>query len=131
VAGFIGLLGAGPLSHTEAAAGPLTLEYERFLRKLSPTVFHLRVDTSAAVDQRIGVWLDQAVVEKFDIEHIIPEPVDTEAGAGRIVYYFGIAESDPFAEIIFDLQPTEPGMSHSRLGVVDGPEIVFDQFIYP
>jgi hypothetical protein len=131
VAGFIGLLGSGPLSQAETSAGPLTLEYDRFVRKISPTVFHLRIDSSAAVDQRIGVWLDQAVVDKFDIAQIIPEPVDAEAGSDRVVYYFGVAESAPISEITFDVQPSEAGMTRSRLGLVDGPEIDFDQLIYP
>jgi hypothetical protein len=131
IAGFIGLLGAGPLSQTEAAAGPLTLEYDRFVRKLSPTVFHLRVDASAAVDQQIGVWLEQDLVDKFDVTQIIPEPVDAEAGTGRVVYYFGVTESDPVSEITFDMQPSEAGRLRSRLGLVDGPEIDVDQFIYP
>ncbi len=130
-AGAIGLLGSGPLSHAETSAGPLTLEYERFVRKLSPTVFHLRIDSSAAVDQHIGIWLDQSLVDKFDIAQIIPEPVDAEAGEGRVVYYFGVTESDPLSEITLDVQPSEPGVSHSRLGLVDGPEIEFDQLIYP
>jgi hypothetical protein len=131
LAGFIGLLGAGPLSHAQASAGPLNVEYERFLRKLAPTVFHFRIDSGAAVDQRIGIWLDQAVVDKIDIEQITPDSVDAEAGAGRVVYYFAIAESDPFAEITFDLEPSEPGVLHSRVGLVDGPQVEFDQFVYP
>jgi hypothetical protein len=131
VAGFIGLLGSGPLSHVGTSAGPLTLEYERFVRNLSPTVFRLRVDSGVAVDQQIGVWLDQDLVDKFDITQIIPEPIDAEAGADRVVYYFGVTESDPLSEITFDVQPSEPGLSRSRLGIVNGPEIEFDQFIYP
>jgi hypothetical protein len=130
-AGFIGLLGSGPLSHVETSNGPLTLEYERFVRKLSPTVFHFRIDSSAAVDQKVGIWLDQDLVDKFDIAQIIPDPVDTEAGDGRVVYYFGVAEADPLSEITFDVQPSEPGMMRSQLGLVDGPEIDVDQLIYP
>jgi hypothetical protein len=48
-----------------------------------------------------------------------------------VVYRFALSDPVRPVRIRFDLQPAEPGVVRSRLGVVDGPEIAFDQFIYP
>lgn len=131
VIGFAGVFGVGPLSHTQTSEGPLTLEYERFVRNLAPTELQLRVDPRVAVNGQIRIWLDQSFVDKFEIHEVNPEPVTMESGPERVVYHFAVAGSNPVAEISFDLEPNEPGQSHSQIGVVDGPEMAFDQFVYP
>src|SRR3954462_11584167 len=131
VAGFAGVFGVGPLSYTQTTVGPMTVEYQRFIRNLAPTELHLRVDQSAAVDGQIHIWLDQSFVDEFEIQEVNPEPVAMESGPDRVVYQFAVAESNPVAEIAFDLEPNEPGPSHSQIGVLDGPEVDFDQFVYP
>jgi len=129
--GLAGLLGGGPLSHAEASSGPLALDYERFVRKHAPTELDLRVAPAAVANGEVTLWLDQSVLDKIDVERIVPEPVEMEAAADRVVYRFAIEDSEEPTEVTFHLQPAEPGAVHVRLGLVNGADLTADQFIYP
>jgi hypothetical protein len=126
-----GLLGGGPFSHAEAASGPLTLQYDRFIRERAPSELQLDVDPGAASDSELVLSLNQGFLEKVDVERIVPEPTEMETAADRIVYRFVIPDPEQPATIVFHLDPTEPGQAEGRVGLVDGEEIPFAQFIYP
>jgi hypothetical protein len=131
LAGFVGLLGGGPLSHAEAAAGPLRLEYDRFARTRAATNLEARVDPGAAANGAVRLWLDRDFLDKVDIERIIPQPVEAQTSGDRVVYRFAAPDADQPAVISFDLQPMEPGAVRGQMGLVAGPEIAFTYFIYP
>lgn len=131
VAGVVGLLGTGPLSHAEAASGPLSLDYERFVRKRAPTQLDVRVAPEAAVEAEIALWLDADYLEKVDVERIMPEPVVMAAAPDRVIYRFVLADAEQPGRVTFHLQPAEPGAVDGRLGLVDGDSVTFDQFVYP
>ena len=131
IAGLAGLLGAGPLSHAQASSGPLALDYERFVRKRAPTQFDLTVAPEAASDGEVALWLDQALLEKLDVERITPEPTAMEATPDRVVYRFVLADPEQPAAVTFHLEPAEPGAVRGNLGLVDGQELAVAQFIYP
>lgn len=131
IVGLAGLFGGGPLSHAEASSGPLVLDYERFVRKRAPTELDLRVAPEAVANGEVALWLDQSVVEKIDVERIVPEPVEMEGAVDRVVYRFAVADPEEPAEVTFHLQPAEPGAVRVRMGLVNGAELSIDQFIYP
>ncbi len=130
-AGIAGLLGSGPLSHAEAAQGPLTLSYERFVRKRGPSELQIHLAPGAAQNDVVAIWIAQDYLDKIDIERLLPEPVEVSTSAERVVYHFAIEDPAQRSEIIVDLEPSEPGRIQGHIGLLDGPEIVFDQFIYP
>jgi hypothetical protein len=131
IAGLLGLLGGGPLSHVATASGPVTVEYERFVRKRAPTAMTLRIAPDAVAAGEVAVWLDRAFLDKVAVERVSPEPASMAAGAGRVIYRFALVEPTGPAEVVFTLQPEEPGLARGRLGIVDGVELAFDQFIFP
>jgi hypothetical protein len=131
IAGLAGLLGPGPLSHVEASSGPLTVTYERFVRKRAPTELHFQLGPGAAPNGEVAIWLDQAYLAKLAIEHVAPEPAVTEAAADGLIFRFMIANPEQASEIVFDVAPAEPGMSRGRVGLVGGPDVTVNQVIYP
>jgi hypothetical protein len=131
VAGLAGLLGPGALSRVETSAGPLTIAYERFVRKRAPTELHVTLGPGAAANGVAAIWFDQAYLSKIAIEHVVPEPLETEAAADGLIFRFSLANPEHASEIVFDVEPAEPGASRGRVGLVDGSDVVVDQFIYP
>jgi hypothetical protein len=79
VAGLAGLLGGGPLSNGQASAGPLAVNYERFVRKQAPARLELMVSPEAAVDGEVALWIGDGFLEKVNVAGVIPEPVAMEA----------------------------------------------------
>lgn len=131
IAGVVGLFGAGPLSHAVASSGPLTLEYDRLLRRRAPSQYELAVSPDIATAGEVALWLDAALLEKIDIDQIVPEPTEAATGSDRIVYRFAVADPEQTAQITFHLEPSEPGAVRGRIGLIDGQELTIDQFIYP
>ena len=131
LAAIVGLLGAGPLSHASAASGPLELDYDRFMRRRAPSQYELVVAPGTAVEGEVALWLDDALLEKVDVERVMPEPSEMEAGADRVVYRFVVADPEQPARITFHLEPDEPGAVRGGIGIVDGAEVSINQFVYP
>jgi hypothetical protein len=132
IAGLLGALGGnGWLSHGEAKAGSLALEYERFTRQRRPTSLQVRVDPSSMVAGQVPLWLDQAFLDRIDVERIEPEPVETRAGAGRVVYQVGLADAERPGQVTIAYQPADLGVTQIRLGIVGGDTLAIDQVVYP
>jgi len=132
IAGLFGALGGnGWLSHGEAKAGSLALEYERFTRQRRPTSLQVRVDPASARDGRVPIWLDQAFLDRIDVERVEPEPVETRAGADRVVYQLALVDPQRPAQVTIAYQPADLGVTQIRLGIVGGDAIAIDQVVYP
>ena len=131
VVGFLGLLGGGPLSAGGTTSGPLALDYQRLARQEADAPLRLHVAPDTAVDGQIAVWLDRAYLARVDIAQVIPEPVETEMGESRVIYHLAVADPAQPATITLRTVPGEPGLVSGRLGIVDGAEVAFTQFIYP
>ncbi len=48
-----------------------------------------------------------------------------------MVYRFNIDDQTGASMIRIALEPDEPGLTTGRIGVIDGPELMFWQFVYP
>lgn len=132
IAGTLGLFGGGPLSHAAVTSGPLTVDYDRFVRQRAPMQMTLRIDASAVNDDAVTVRIDRTYLDKVDVEHVLPEP-DTVAAAGDgAVYRFAVtAGTASPVEVTFDLEPAEPGMAEGRISLDSGSSVDLTQFIYP
>jgi hypothetical protein len=84
VAGLFGV--GGPLSRQQAGAGPLRLEYQRFVRYEAPAA--LTVQLAPQGGDTVSFWLGQDFIERFLVEHVIPEPEHVEATPDRVTYTF-------------------------------------------
>ena len=133
-AALLGLCGsAGPLGRGSAGeqGGPLSLRYARFPRHAAPTLLEVRLDGATVRDGTARVWMEQALLENFDLEHVTPEPVTVELGAGHLTYVFRVAEPGGPLTITFSLRAERYGPHTGRIGLPDGPTLRFRQFVYP
>ena len=131
IAGLLGLLGSGPLSDASAEDGPLQLDYGRFERKRKPTQLRIQVAAGTAQEGQFMLWLDEQYLQRVEIQNISPEPEQFQAGSDRTVYVFQVSDPSQPANVSFDIEPIAFGTFKGRLGLVDGPEIEFTQFVYP
>ena len=131
VVALTGLLGSGPLSSATAEAGPLQLEYSRFERRHAPTELEVSVARSAANQDQVEVWVSSDYLARIEITSIVPEPEEVSEAGDRVVYRFNIDDQSEASEIRIALEPDEPGLTTGRIGVTDGPELMFSQFVYP
>ena len=131
VAALIGLLGAGPLSSAMAEAGPLQLEYSRFERRHAPTELEVSVASSAVSQDQVEVWLSSDYLARIEITSIVPEPEEVREADDRVIYRFSIDDQVQAPRIHFALEHDDPGPTTGHIGVIDGPELTFWQFVYP
>jgi len=132
-AALLGLFGRGLIGSEVASAedGRLSLDYYRFWRMQSPTRLLLRFQPSAGGADRARVWLDRSYLEAVSISRVTPQPERVEAASNRLIYVFALADAGAGTAVTFEVEPRRPWLIRGRVGVVDGAEIRFSQFIYP
>jgi hypothetical protein len=132
-AAILGLFGSGPLSRSIAGdeAGPLWLEYERFVRLLAPADLKVHLGPGAAAQPTVRVWIDRRYMESAELKQVTPQPVGMEAGAERLILTFRRVDGDRSTAITFNMRPSRSGSLSGRVGLIDGPTVRFDQFVYP
>jgi hypothetical protein len=127
LAGILGLFGRGFLSSASVSDGPLHLQYERFERFQRPT--DIRVRISGNPGPTISVLIDRAYLDAIRIERIMPQPEKAEANARGLVYQF-LTNGEPIT-ITFHLELEQFGRVKAQIGLVDGPILSFNHFVYP
>jgi hypothetical protein len=70
-------------------------------------------------------------VEKIELQHIDPEPEATELAVDRYTFVFRKPAPKQEAAITFRIEPDTYGVVPVRLGLTDGPELAFRQFVFP
>jgi hypothetical protein len=133
LAALLGILGKGPLSKAIAGSqdGPLWVEYQRFVRHRSPTELIVRIEADAAQEGRIHLQLNQEFVQKAQIQRIDPEPDQEQVAMDRITYVFQVGEGAAPVQVIYRLEMQSFGLLSTPIGIVDGPEVSINQFVYP
>ena len=132
-AALLGFFGTGPLSRTTAGdeAGPLWLDYERFARLLAPAPLRVHVGQGAARDGIVRVWIDRRYLDSVELQQVTPQPDSTELEAERLIFSFRQADGEGAAVITFNMRPSRFGSLPGRVGLVEGPALQFQQFVYP
>jgi hypothetical protein len=132
MAALFGLLGPGLLSISATVGSEgvaLSVEeYEQVLRYRKPTTLRLGMGAGAG---EARVWLDRKYLEGFQVQKVTPEPDSVEAGPDRLTYVFDVAELSEPTSVTFDLQPQKTGLLKGRVGLDDGEQLSFSQFVYP
>jgi hypothetical protein len=131
IAALIGLLGGGPLSSATAEAGPLQLQFSRFERRHAPTELEVTLTSSAVSQDQVEVWISTDYLAGAEITSIVPEPEEVSETEDQLVYRFSIDDQTQTPTILFALEYDDPGLTTGRMGVTDGPELTFWQFVYP
>lgn len=131
VAGFIGLLGPGPISQAKIAAsdGSLTVAYDRYLHYHHPTQLTLSVGEVA--DGELQIKFDRALLDRLQVERIEPEPLKSELADDGVVYKFLQRPSSQNVKVIFHVDYEQFGASRGTVEVVGHEPVTLAQFVYP
>jgi hypothetical protein len=132
LAALIGFLGHGPLSKAKAGQPKSVLwaEYDRFGRHHASAVLKVHLGASGATSLP-AIWIAREYLDQVEMEQIYPAPERVKVAEGRLIYIFDLARTNEQTEITFHLKPSGFGKKSVKLGLVDGPELQFSQFIYP
>jgi|SRR5688572_27516626 len=133
IAAVLGFFGPGLLTKKTAGqrGGPLWLEYSRYERHAKPIKLLVNLSPAAARENEIRLWIDSRYVEANKIHRIDPEPDSVELEGERFVYTFKARDLSTTSKILFHVEPDELGSVAARIGLVNGPEVRFSQFVYP
>lgn len=129
VAALAGLLGSGPLSSARARAGALGVEYERFTRRLSP--FRLRFEVDPGGADEVRLWLGPELLERLEIESVVPPPRAAELDGEGVTYAFGVASSDRPLKLSFHTRPCRAGRFTARVALAGAEQVEWTQLVYP
>lgn len=123
-----GAFGRGPLASAEAKAADnsFQLRYHKLVRHLAPE--HLEIKINQPVDDTIGLWFDAEFLSRVNVEDMVPEPIATSTGQGRVTYYFAVKAG---GQILVEYEPDRIGAQSGSLGVENGASLRIRQFVYP
>jgi len=125
----LGLFGDGPLSHARAGdESAFFVRYDRFARLEGVTrlEIHPRAPASAAPRR---LFVSTSLLERGDVERIVPAPASVEIGADRSVLTFPRVEAGGFVVLV--LRPSRPGLVRFSVGEEGSPALDLALFVYP
>ena len=131
IAGLIGLLGSGPMSHKETTAADhsLKINYDRYLHYHHPTQLTLSVGEIA--DDELQIKIDRALLDRLQVERIEPEPLQAEITDDGVIYTFMQKASSQNVKVIFHVDYERFGDSQGTVEVVGHEPVTLKQFVYP
>jgi hypothetical protein len=127
VAAVAGLFGGGLFSETTAGgrAAGVTVSYDRFARITADTEIELRV---ARADGPTAVTISRALLDRYEVGEIRPEPVRVVTRPDRVEYVFAASGS---GTVLFAVQPDDVGSSSGMVTVAGGTPVRVNQFVFP
>lgn len=137
LAGIMGLLGPGLLSHTTISTPTqsLQVEYDRLIRLHASTRLKVQsTPTTATVedaDRIMQIQIRREYLEQFQIAHILPEPEAVLIQPTNLRYDFLISKSDQPISITIDLEPKQIGWIEGEIGLSADTQVQFKQWVYP
>jgi hypothetical protein len=131
-AAALGLLGGeGPLSQTTTSSGDLTITYDRFARRNTPTLILVRLSLSTSHPQRLQLAFNAEYVRNMAFQQVTPQPASVEATAGRVTYDFLTNSESGTVLFHFEAKPRTFGREAASLTIAGFPTIHYWQFVYP
>jgi hypothetical protein len=127
-----GLFGSGPLSSVQAGDAALTVEYDRFVRRDSPT--EIRIDAQPSAENEVRIAFTRDYVHEMRVDSILPYPQRVETVAEEVLFVFRVAPQTPSARITINAMPLHVGSLQGRVRIVgdaNAPSIPLDQFVWP
>lgn len=130
-AGFLGLLGAGPLATTTSSSphGMVTVEYDWALRAHAHNNMHVQIPPQAVEDDTVTLELTGSWVSGVDIEGISPKPVEQRAIPDGVAMTF-IVDSSHETNVKLTFVARELFNQQAQLTVA-GDTVSFNQFVLP
>jgi hypothetical protein len=124
-AGLAGLFGTGLLSNVSKQQGQVRIDYERYFR--FGTVMKMEF-TDGSGGPRTEVIFPTDYLSRFDVQSVVPEPLETEILDGQVKYIF--ATGSARRKVFFYLEPNTPGTAKGSIAV-NSQHIHLSQFIFP
>jgi hypothetical protein len=127
-----GLFGGGPLSSVRAGDSALAIEYDRFVRRDSPT--ELRIDARPSAENEVRIAFTRDYIHEMRVDSILPYPQRSETVGGEVLFVFRIAPRTPSARITINAMPLNVGPLKGRVrvsGDANTRSIPLDQFVWP
>jgi hypothetical protein len=133
IAAVLGFFGPGLLTKKTAGqqGGPLWLEYSRYERNAKPIKLLIHLSPSAIKENELQLWIDGSYIEAMKVQRIEPEPESVKLEGDRFVYTFKARDLSSTSKILFHVEPDKFGTVAAGVGLVNGPEVRFNQFVYP
>lgn len=129
VAGFLGLLGAGPLSQASAAAGAVSVEHQRVTHYEADDSIAFAFGPEAVEGGAVTATLTGDWPGAVDVQGISPEPSEQRLVPGGLVLEFPVERSGDL-EVSVSFRAQRLGYQDARLTV--GPDsVTFAQLVLP
>jgi hypothetical protein len=125
VAALLGVFGGGPLADATESSGPLSVDYERFLRFESQGELEVQPPTTGGL---ASVAISSDYLSQFSVGSISPTPATTSVLSDRLVYTFKLA---PRGRVTFELTPEKVGKHNGTIWAGDDAHVRISQFVYP
>ena len=130
IAAAAGVFGEGMLSSASVSdRGELTVEYERFVRYLTPTTLKIHLPVRFE-DKDVQIRINRDFLQAAKIESIVPSPATVVIGDNWLGYNFTVHGPGPVL-IQFDLTHETAGRLSATISASDSAPLSFHQFVYP
>lgn len=131
LAGLLGLLGSGPLSHVASSNGRgLAIEHERFVRHGAQTSLVVRVQPGVLTSDRARIAISRRFLAAHDLQRIVPEPERTRVRGDDVEFVFDAQPRDGM-QIRWTFDPDRLGGHATVIRLNEEPPVTIQQFTYP
>jgi hypothetical protein len=132
-AAVAGLLGAGPLSASEAASadGDVKVAYDRFVHYNNQVVLRVTLNALPGTTEPIALKLPQAYLDRTRLHRIHPEPLRSLLTGDGTVFEFERVSGTDQAAVDFHLEFCKVGSAPGSVELVGHESVAFTQFVYP
>src|SRR5262245_44589199 len=130
VAALLGVFYSGVSSDTRAATadGAVVVDYQRFVHRTARSHFTIRV--AAPLADNVMVGLSPSFGGSYDIEALIPHPLDNSAGAAGLEFTFARSAAGDLA-IELGARARRFGILQLEVAVQGRGSVSITQVIYP
>ena len=128
-----GLFGDGPVARVtwQSPAAPAdSVEYDRIDRFGTATTISATIAATSSADTMAMVALDRKYAESVEIQHIVPEPVETRASGEWVAFLFRRAMPGRPIKVDFTVAPVPVGRLHGVM-LVNAARLDMPQFVLP
>lgn len=131
LAALAGFFGHGPaaLAYLGQEGEPFEMKYSRFARFKAP--IDLDVKLRPAAGQAPQLWFSSNYLKSLRIEHVSPEPAQTQVNGDGVLYTFEAAEAEQPIEVSVHSVAEGMGRLSGRAGPSKESAQAFWQFVYP
>lgn len=132
VAAMLGLFGDGPLSRARAGSDrAFGIEYHRLVRSSAPSLYRVHVQPSMVRDGTLRLRIDRTLVDRMELESIVPAPEQETLGPGYTEFTFLLAPGARPAVIDLRYRPATFGVVRGRISIAGEHALAIEQFAYP